>query len=80
MYTVYVLQDSEGKFYKGFTKDLAKRFSAHTSGSGSRTTSMMKNLKIVYTEQFEKLEDARAREVYFKSAAGRKFLKDKLRS
>jgi len=34
--------------------------------------------KLVYSESFEKLEDAIGREKYFKTAAGRRFLKSKL--
>jgi predicted GIY-YIG superfamily endonuclease len=32
MYTVYVLQDENGKIYKGFTNNLARRFSEHVNG------------------------------------------------
>ncbi len=39
----------------------------------------MGTLEIVYTEQFETLIEARSREVYFKTAAGRRFLKNKMR-
>ncbi len=78
MYTVYVLQDEHGKLYKGFTNDLARRFSEHIAGH-TKTTSSMVGLKIVYTEVYETLKEARAREVYFKTAAGRRFLKIKMR-
>jgi putative endonuclease len=80
MYTVYVLQDRSGKIYKGVTNDLARRFREHSSKNGSRTTSMMDNLKIVYQEGFDTFTKARAREVYFKTAAGRKFLKKHMRA
>jgi hypothetical protein len=38
----------------------------------------MNNLSVVYKEEFAVFEEARAREVYFKTAAGRKFLRDKI--
>ncbi|MEO5646495.1 MAG: GIY-YIG nuclease family protein [Candidatus Paceibacterota bacterium] len=79
MYTVYVLQDDKGNFYKGFTNDLARRFSEHVTGQ-TKTTRKMSGLKIVYTEEYETLQEARTREVYFKTSAGRRFLKEKLRS
>ncbi len=79
MYSVYVLQDDKGNFYKGFTNDLARRFSEHVSGQ-TKTTRNMTGLKIVYTEEYSTLQEARAREVYLKTAAGRRFLKNKLRS
>jgi len=78
MYFVYVLQDKNGKVYKGVINNLARRFRKHKSW-GSRTTSMMSNIEIVYTEEFKTFEEARAREVYLKTSAGRRFLKTKLR-
>ena len=81
MYTVYVLQDKNGKLYKGCTSNLARRFREHTRKAGGRTTSkIMKKLEIIFTEDFNSFKEARSREVYFKSAAGRRFLKTKLRS
>ncbi len=38
----------------------------------------MDALKVVYKEEFQDFVSARKREVYFKSAAGRRFLKNKL--
>ena len=76
MFTVYVLQDENGKIYKGLTNNLARRFNEHLSGE-TRTTSMMGELKIVYSEEFKDFKKARAREVYFKTASGRRFLKTK---
>jgi putative endonuclease len=79
MYIVYVLQDKEGKYYKGFTNNLARRFSEHKSGQ-TKSTKDMCDLKIVYTEEYKTLSEARAREVYLKTASGRRFLKKILRS
>ena len=77
MYTVYVLKDSNGKLYKGMTNNLARRFNEHKGGH-TRTTRVMGELKIVYTECCGTFEQARVRELYLKSAAGRRFLKIKL--
>lgn len=74
MYTVYVLRDDNGKFYKGLTNNLDRRLKEHRFG-GTKTTSKMKNLIVVYTERFENFDEARKRELYLKSAAGRRFLK-----
>ena len=78
MYIVYVLQDSQGKIYKGLTNNLTRRLREHNSGH-TITTSRMKNLKVVYTESYDTFAEARTREKYFKSAAGRKFLKEKIK-
>ncbi|HEY4514940.1 MAG TPA: GIY-YIG nuclease family protein [Candidatus Paceibacterota bacterium] len=77
MFTVYILRDSTGKLYKGMTGDLVRRLREHISGQ-TRTTRKMQNLKVVYTEVFQTLEEARKRERYFKSAGGRRYLKTKL--
>jgi len=74
MYYVYVLQGTDNTLYKGMTVDLKRRFTEHTSGK-TKTTARMGELKIVYFETFENFAEARKRELYFKSAAGRKFLK-----
>ncbi len=76
-YTAYILADGEGKFYKGVTSNLEKRLKDHKGGH-TRTTARMSNLRVAYTEEFDTFEGARKRELYFKSAAGRRFLKGKL--
>ena len=79
MYTVYVLRDNNGKFYKGVTNNLNRRLAEHRSGK-TITTSKMGELRIVYTESYNDFKSARKRELYLKSAAGRRFLKSKLGS
>jgi putative endonuclease len=73
-YTVYVLKDANGKFYKGFTNNLGRRLKEHRSGK-TVTTSKMAELELVFTELYDNFEEARKRELYLKSAAGRRFLK-----
>jgi putative endonuclease len=77
MYTVYVLKDEDGKFYRGMTNSLERRFGEHKLGK-TITTSRMKNPKLVYKENYDSFEETRKRELYFKSAAGRRFLKNKM--
>ena len=77
MYTVYILKDENGKFYKGLANNLSRRLKEHRSGH-TRTTSRMNNLSVVYTEEYQDLATARRRELYLKSAAGRRFLKNKV--
>ena len=76
-FTVYVLKSSDGKLYKGMTSNIERRLKEHKGGH-TQTTSRMKDLEIAYIEEFDSFELARSREVYFKSAAGRRFLKTKL--
>ena len=73
MYTVYVLRDENGKIYKGMTSNLARRLAEHLSGK-TRTTRGMVSPEIVYTEVLPDRIQARVREKYLKSSAGRRFL------
>ncbi len=73
MFTVYVLKDKNGRFYKGMTNDLERRLVEHKSGK-TKTTRSMDQIELVYQEQYETTKEARTRELYFKSAAGRRFI------
>ena len=77
MYIVYILQDTSGEMYKGMTNNLERRLTEHISGQ-ARSTRHLKEIRVVYTESFPDRTSARIREKYFKSAAGRKFLKTKI--
>ncbi|MEI6191228.1 MAG: GIY-YIG nuclease family protein [bacterium] len=74
MYAVYVLKSSDNKLYKGVTNDLVRRLQEHNSGQ-IKTTASMNKLELVYTETYNTFVEARKREVYLKTAAGRRFLK-----
>ena len=74
IYTVYVLKDKNGLLYKGLTKSLERRMREHNSGH-TITTSRMKELTLIYTEEYNTFAEARKRELYLKSSAGRRFLK-----
>ena len=69
-----------GKYYKGQTKDLEKRIKEHQSSQTKTTSNHSKYWELVYFELVESREDALAREKYFKSAAGRRFLKTQILS
>jgi putative endonuclease len=74
MYKVYVLKDELGKLYKGVTNNIERRLREHRLGK-TITTSRMEKLELAYSEEFDNFEEARKRELYFKSAAGRRYLK-----
>jgi len=78
MYYAYMLKSLEHEyFYKGHCQDLQKRISQHNSGMTESIRPYIP-FKLVYFEEFEMEKDAINREKYFKSAAGRRFLKKKL--
>lgn len=75
-YFVYVLRSvTYPKSYVGSTDNLERRLGEHNKGK-SFYTSRYKPWKILYTEEFPSLKEARAREKYLKSRGGRRFLKD----
>ena len=76
-FTVYILQDSRGRFYKGVTANLSLRVKGHKGGN-TRSTRNMTGLNVAYKEEYATFAEARRRELYLKSAAGRRFLKKKL--
>ena len=74
MHTVYILQDKNGRLYKGLTNDLSRRLKEHVNGK-TKTTRSMVDLRLIYKEDYSDLITAREREIYFKTAAGRRVLK-----
>lgn len=74
MFTVYILKDINGRLYKGMTNNISRRLSEHRRGK-TQTTARMKDFEIIYKEEYNNFEEARARELYFKTAAGRRFIK-----
>jgi putative endonuclease len=78
MYYAYVLKSKNFEyFYKGHCSDLKKRLEQHNSGM---TVSIRPYIpfEVIYFEEFESLSAAIQREKFFKSSAGRRFLKEKL--
>ena len=74
-YWVYILRSlAYDKTYVGFTNNLERRLSEHNSGK-TIYTSKYKPWKIIYKEEAVDRTNAREREKYYKSAAGRRKLK-----
>ena len=59
---MYILQCADGSLYTGSTTDLSKRISKHNSGEGANFTSKRLPFKLVYKEEFQRIEDAFTRE------------------
>jgi putative endonuclease len=78
MFYVYVLKSlKDGSLYKGHTNDLNKRLNQHNSGI-TKSLRHKAPFIILYFEEFQTRAEAIAREKYFKSAGGRRFLKTKI--
>jgi putative endonuclease len=59
---MYILECSDGTYYVGSTKDLEYRVSEHQEGKGAKYTSRRLPVKLVYSEEYERVIDAYARE------------------
>ena len=74
MWFVYLIKSSEGLLYTGMTTDVFRRIQEHNSGI-STWSSRGSNWELVYEETFKTANDARMREKYFKSTAGKEWLR-----
>ena len=80
MYFAYVLKSIEHEyFYKGHCSDLERRILQHNSGM-TKSLRPYIPFRLVYFECFNTEAEAIKREKYFKTSAGRRYLKTKLPS
>jgi len=78
VFYAYVIKSLKTTFYyKGHCEDLQLRLKQHNSGMTESIKTYLP-FEIAYFEEFETREEAIKREKYFKTAAGRKFLKTKI--
>jgi putative endonuclease len=78
MFFAYVLQSQVTlKFYYGSTQNLEERLNIHNAGLVNYTSKYTPWV-LVYFEEFETRSEALKREKYFKTGAGRDFVKRKL--
>jgi len=78
-YTYVLISEKDKKFYVGFTKNLKKRFVEHQKGLVPSTVHR-RPLKLIYYEACLNEKDAVAREKYFKTGFGRRFLKNRIKT
>ncbi|TJY36126.1 GIY-YIG nuclease family protein [Pontimicrobium aquaticum] len=78
MFFVYILYSSKfERFYVGMTINLDKRLKNHNSGSVKSTKAYLPWI-IIHAESYNTRKEARQREKYLKSAAGRRWRKHNL--
>ena len=78
-FAVYVLRSRvDGRLYTGFTTNLPSRLADHATG-GTTSTACRRPLDLVYCE-FHLIEsDARRREGYLKTSAGKRAIRQMIR-
>ena len=80
MVSVYVIESlKDYTWYTGMALDVNRRLGEHNSGK-NRFTKGHRPWKIIYTEQHLDWNLARPREKYLKTAAGKNWLTNKLKS
>jgi putative endonuclease len=58
MPATYILKCVDGSFYVGSTRDLATRLQQHASGLGSAYTAKRLPVELVWSAEFDRIDDA----------------------
>ncbi len=78
MYFVYIIySDKFDRYYVGLSGDVEQRIKTHNSGK-VLSTKAFKPWRLIHKESFDTQVEARKREKYLKSAAGRRWRKNNL--
>jgi predicted GIY-YIG superfamily endonuclease len=59
---MYILECSDGSYYTGSTNDLERRLAQHQNGEGANHTKKHLPVKLVYFEEFQRIDEAFYRE------------------
>ena len=59
---IYILECSDGTYYTGSTTDLERRVQQHQSGEGAQYTKRRRPVKLIYFEEFDRIDAAFYRE------------------
>jgi putative endonuclease len=59
---MYILECDDGYYYTGSTTDLEKRIEQHQNGEGANFTKKHLPVKLVYYEEFDRIDHAFTRE------------------
>ena len=58
----YILLCNDGSYYTGSTNDLERRIKEHFAGQGSNHTKKHPPIRLLYYEEFDRIDDAFKRE------------------
>jgi len=77
MFYIYVLQSlKDDTFYVGYTKDVKKRLNIHNLGKVRYTKGHLP-YKLIYTEEFKTVKNAKSREIEIKTLKNIKYFLNK---
>ena len=74
---VYVLQSSSSQLYVGLTKDFERRLGEHARRQSPSTKRLAGDLTPILLREFPSYAEARRFEIYLKSGAGRRWLRER---
>ena len=60
--SMYILECSDGSYYTGSTRDLPRRLAQHQGGEGANYTRKRLPVKLVFQEEFSRIDEAYQRE------------------
>ena len=69
---VYILECSDGTYYTGSTRDLERRIQQHQAGEGAKYTKKRLPVKLIYSEEFDRIDAAFYREKQIQSWSRKK--------
>jgi predicted GIY-YIG superfamily endonuclease len=59
---MYILECADGSYYTGSTNDIDRRLTEHQAGEGANYTKKRLPVKLLYLEEYDRLDDAFYRE------------------
>lgn len=69
---IYILECNDGSYYTGSTVDLELRIQQHQNGLGANHTKKRLPVKLVYFEEFQRIDEAFYRENKYKNGVGKR--------
>ncbi len=69
---VYILECSDGTYYTGSTWDIEERLHQHQTGVGATHTRKRLPVKLVFSEEYDRVDEAYAREKQIQGWSHRK--------
>jgi putative endonuclease len=69
---VYILECADGSYYTGSTWNLEERLYQHQTGIGSNHTKLRLPVSLVFSEEFDRIDEAFAREKQIQGWSHRK--------
>jgi putative endonuclease len=65
----YIVRCQDNSLYSGITNDIDHRIKEHNKGKGAKYTSGRRPVKLVYSEKYNNISEARKREAQIKKWA-----------